>query len=321
MTDKDFTAPTEVDKNNEVLVATITPRILEHGKFFRGGTASEFYDLKYTKGMNVDSKIYRDKLQISLSNPVDTVTFGYLSFGQQSIGFVQTVNCEENKFGGSGTNRPFVQKRVSVVDTKTLLDLYTKGIRPLSSVLVDEYPKEKPYLLHRYESVFGQTDETLTVESRIGALWEIHQDNSFRNLAILTTEAVLSKKLNRIGNPVLLEHSGELTPQVLAHLLDTINVLAIALDPSVATLSAINTTSMNDYSNIDLAIRDVSTKPTTTIYPSYIVNRAGQEKEILKGHYSTPPFKENSQVSKIFDGLHVSQSDWVKNHTSILGRT
>lgn len=320
MADRDTGKITEeVDKGIDTLTVTITPRILEHGKFFKNGTASEFHDLKYSVNMNADSRTYRDKLQISLSNPVDTVTFGYMSF-RQSVGIVQTVNLEENKFEGSGTNRPFVQKRISVIDSKTLLDLYTKGIRPLSSALIDEYPKEKPYLLHKYESVFGQTDEELTVETKVGALWEIHQDHTFRNLAIQTAEAILSKRLNRIGNPVVLEHTGELTPQKLAHLLDTINILAIATNHNIATLSSINTPSMEDYSEIDLVVKDASVKQTTAIYPSYIVNRAGQEKEVLKGHYSTPPFKAYPEVSKVYDDLHVSRSDWVKNHTSVLER-
>ena len=321
MTDRDNGKITEeTDKSEVVITATIKPRILEHGKFFRNGAASEFYNLRYTANMDVDSKTYRERLKISSSNPVDTVTFGYFSFGPQSVGFVQAVNSEENKFGGSGTNRPFVQKRISVVDPKTLLDLYTRGIRPLASTLIDEYPKEKPYLLQRYETVFGQTEEPLTVETNVDTLCKIHKDPGFRELAIKASEAILSKRLNKIGNPVVLEHSGELTPQVLVHLLDTVNVLTIAINHNIASLSVINTPSMENYSEIDLVVKDISAKQTTVVYPSYIVNRAGQEQDILQGHYSTPPFRANPQVLKAYDDLHASRKDWVKNHALILKR-
>lgn len=308
----------ENDEGQEILTVNITPRILEHGKYFRGGAPSEFYDLRYSQGMDQDSRLYRDQLPISLSNPVHTVTFGYWPFGRQSVGFLQAVNLAENQFGGSGTNRPFVQKRIGLIDPKTLLDLYASGIRPLSSVLVNAYPSEKPYLLQRYDSVPGQIDEPWKLETRIAPVWEMHQDEKYKKLAIRVAEAVLAKRLAGIGNPVVLEHKGELTPQLLANFMDTVNVLAKAVDPRVSTLSTINTASMDRYSSVDLVVRDVSVPLTTSPYPSYIVNRDGNDEEVLPGHYSTPAFKGNPKVAEIYDALHGSVANWVKNHGSIL---
>ena len=315
--------PVRISENGEgqeILTVSITPRILEHGKFFRDGTASEFYDLRYSQGMNQDSKQYRDLLPISSSNPANTVTFGYWPFGQQSIGLIQAVNLTENQFGRSGTNRPFVQKRMGLVVPNTLHDVYASGIRPLSSALVDAYPGEKPYLLQRYDSVPGLTDEPWTLETRIQPVWEMHQNEKYKKLAIRAAEAVLAKRLARIGNPVVLEHTGELPPSVLPHFLDTVNVLSKAMDPRIATISAIGAASMDNYSNADLVVRDVSIPLTASLYPSYIVNRNSNDGEVLPGHYSTPPFKENSKVAEIYDALHGSVTSWVKNHESILQR-
>lgn len=310
----------ESGEGQEILTANITPRILEHGKFFRGGTPSEFYELRYSQGMNQDSKQYRDQLPISLSNPVNTVTFGYWPFGRQSVGFLQAVNLTENQFGRSGTNRPFVQKRIGLIDPKTLLDVYASGIRPLSSALVNAYPSEKSYLLQRYDSVVGETNESWNLETRIKPVWEMHQNEKYRKLAIRAAEAVLAKRLARIGNPVVLEHTGELTPQLLPNFLDTVNVLSKAIDPRIATLSAISSASMDNYSNTDLVVRDVNAPLTAALYPSYIVNRNGNDQEILPGHYSTPPFKGDPKVAEIYDALHGSVANWVKNHGSILQR-
>lgn len=317
----DVTAGNSEKAEGQVISTTITPHIMEHGKFFRGNAASEFYELKYSQGMNVDSKKYRDQLPVSLNNTPDTVTFGYWSFGQQSVGFVQMENLAENKFGGSGTNRPFVQKRIGLVDPTILAGVYSKGIRPLASALVNAYPNEKAYLLKRYESVEGLTDESWTLETNVEDAWQIHQDETYKRLAIRTAEAVLAKRQVKIGNPVALEHAGELTPQLLPNFIDTVNVLALAINPQITTISAISAASMQDYSNVDLVIKNVSIPQTTAIYPSYIVNRVGKEQEVLPGHYSTPAFKTSSEVMTMYETLHRSAQDWVKNHESVLKRS
>lgn len=77
---------------------------------------------------------------------------------------------------------------------------------------------------------------------------------------------------------------------------------------------------MDNYLNADLVVRDVNIPATTQLYPSYIVNRNGNNDEILPGHYSTPTFKQTKGVSTIYDNLHGSVDNWVINHELALKR-
>jgi len=182
---------------------TIEVEYLEHGKLFKNGRASEFYDLAYTTGLNRYSSELRNLIGLDYRTPFSihpgNISFAVIPvFGKSRYAFVQFQSRFENEFAGSAINRPYFQTKFLLFNTVVWRSLYEQGFSVLPSL---SQANDTTFLLNTYSSVVGNVGKSLPVQifdstkkNNLFLGLDADRDKAYLKRISLIAEAILKYK-------------------------------------------------------------------------------------------------------------------------------